>query len=93
MIRNSIFAAATVGVVAFSIWFQATQTVPHDVKDEERTGAQTSQIESAETPAPTPGATSPAVPEETDEDTATETKDETSSETNEQSGKPGETKP
>jgi hypothetical protein len=93
MIRNSIVAAGTAGVVAFSIWFQATQTVPHDVKSEEGGGAETSQVEPAGTAVPTPGATTPVGPDETDGTTDTETKDETSTETNEQSGKPGETKP
>lgn len=93
MIRNSIFAAATAGIVAFSIWFQATQTVSHEVKDEGRSGAETSQVEPAETALPTPGTTTPAVGDETGTTTEPESGDETRTETNDQGGKPGETKP
>lgn len=93
MIRNSIVAAATAGVVAFSVWFQTTQTTSHEVKDEERSGAETSQVEPSEPAPPTPGATPPADPDEADESAGTQTKDETRNETNEQSGKPGEVKP
>ncbi len=84
MIRNSIVAAATAVVAAFAIWFQATQTVSHEVKNGER-GTGTSQVEPAETPAPAPGAISPSESGGGDERSETETNDE--------GGKPGEVKP
>ena len=85
MIRNSIVAAATAGLAAFTIWFQATQTVSHELKSDGGAGREISQVEpgTAETPAPDEGG----------EGSQTHEKDESGSGTDDHTGKPGEVEP